>query len=174
MKKSDKKKPLGADQTAKRNSDALARIKVTGEPEKLRALMINARRLDVPAVYDAAFRRLAHVQAEGEPGSVEHAMWTAINAIEEIKRADAGKTVRLSYLRRDIQKLGMVPAMDKLVSKDGPSERFEELIARDFPELTAEAVVMRHTGSFSEDAVARSSERLADAGIDPDTLAPAA
>lgn len=174
MKKPVNKKTLDAEQTARRNADALARIETLDDPDKLRALMANAVRLDVPEVRDAAFRRLAHIQSEGEPGSVDHDMWSAINAIEEIKRADAGKTVRLSYLRRDIQKLGMVRAMDKLVSKAGSSERFDELIARHFPDLTAEAVVMRHSSEFSEDAVARSTERLSEAGFDPATLAPAA
>ncbi|WP_226780942.1 hypothetical protein [Oceaniglobus trochenteri] len=167
-----KKKPPPP--TAQQIDAALAAVKKMEAPEGLRRMMANARLKGVEKVHDAAFKRLAHVQAEGDPGSVEHGMWSAINAIEEIKRDDAGKTVRLSFLRRDIQKLGMVPAMDKLVSKDSPSERFEELIARHFPELTAEAVVMRHADKFSEGAVARSTERLSDAGIDPTTLAPAA
>ena len=167
------RKALGPDQTAKRNADALARVEYMSEPASIRALMANAQRLSAPDVYDAAFRRLAEVQAEGDPGSAERDMWSAINAIEELKRADAGRTIRLSYLRRDIEKFGMVPAMDKLVSKPGPSERFEELIARDFPELTAEAVVMRHPARFSADALARSTERLEGAGIDPARFAPA-
>lgn len=170
--KNTAKKPLGAEKTAQRDADALAHVDAMEDPVKLRALMANATRLGVPHVYDAAFKRLVHVQSEGDPGSVEHDMWSVIAAIEEIKRQDAGKTVRLSYLRRDIQKLGMVPAMDKLVSKPDASERFEDLIARNLPELTAEAVVMRHTSDFSADAIARSSERLTLAGLNPETLAP--
>ncbi len=150
-----------------RDDAALAQVERMDDPDKLRALMANAERLGVPAVYDAAFRRLADVQGEGEAGTAERDMWTAINAIEEMKRIDAGKTIRLSYLRRDIQKIGMVPAMDKLVSKPGPSDRFAELIEKGYPALTAEAVVLRHAGRFSEEAVARSNERLEGAGLDP-------
>ena len=150
-----------------RDDAALGRVAEMDDPDKLRALMANARRLEVPEVYDAAFRRLAVVQGEGEEGSAERDMWSAINAIEEIKRIEAGRTVRLSYLRRDIAKLGMVPAMDKLVSKPGASERFEELIGQGHPGLTAEAVVLRHAGRFGADAVARSRERLEGAGLDP-------
>ena len=146
---------------------SLARVPTMEGPDKLRALMANAERLEVPAVYDAAFRRLAAVQSEGEQGTAEYDMWGAVHAIEEMKRIEAGKTIRLSYLRRDIQKLGMVPAMDKLVSKPGPSERFEELIEKGHPDLTAEAVVLRHAGRFGSDAVARSRERLEGAGLDP-------
>ena len=164
------KKTDAAAETARikaRDDAALGRVAQMDDPDKLRALMANAERLEVPAVYDAAFRRLAAVQSEGEQGSAEYDMWAAVNAIEEMKRIEAGKTIRLSYLRRDIQKLGMVPAMDKLVSKPGPSERFEELIEKGYPSLTAEAVVLRHAGRFGADAVARSRERLEGAGLDP-------
>jgi hypothetical protein len=95
-----------------------------------------------------------------EPDSVEEALWQAVHAIEEIRSEDAGKTIRLSYLRRDIEKLGVVAALDKLVSKPGPSERYDDLMARGLPELTAEAVVLRFSDSFSDDAVARARERL--------------
>lgn len=169
-------KTAAAAETARikaRDDAALARVDVMDDPEKLRALMANAQRLEVQAVYDAAFRRLAVVQSEGEEGSAEYDMWAAINAIEEMKRIDAGRTIRLSYLRRDIQKLGMVPAMDKLVSKPGPSERFEELIEKGHAGLTAEAVVLRHAARFSEDAVARSNERIEGAGLDPAAFAAA-
>lgn len=157
----------------KPNDDArvLATITTLDDPAKLRALIANAKRHERPAVLNAAFHRLATVQSEGEEGSAEFDMWSTIHAIEEIKRQDAGKTIRLSYLRRDIEKIGMVPAMDKLVSKAGASERFDELIEKGHPELTAEAVVLRHPARFSDDAVQRSNERLTGVGIDPTAYA---
>ncbi len=151
-------------------ASAMSVVAGATDPDRLRAMMANAERLDVPAVRDAAFRRLAVVQSEGEPGTAEHDLWAVIHAIEEMRRQEAGKTIRLSSLRRDIQKLGMVPAIDKLVGKPGPSERFEELIGRGYPELTAEAVVLAHPGRFGAEAVERSQERLRGAGVDPATL----
>lgn len=163
-------KAEGGEIAARREASALAMIAGASDPDRLRAMMANAERLDVPSVRDAAFRRLAAVQSEGEPGTAEHDLWSTIHAIEEMKRREAGRRILLSYLRRDIQKLGLVPAIDKLVSKPGPSERFEELIGKGYPELTAEAVVMAHPARFGEEARERSEERLRGAGVDPAAL----
>jgi hypothetical protein len=167
------KKPDGETREARDarlEASALARIEGATDPDGLRALIANAERLDKPAVRDAAFRRLAAVQSEGEPGTAEYDLWTVINAIEEVKLQEAGRRIRLTYLRRDIDKLGVVPAVDKLVAKPGPSERFEELIARGYPELTAEAVVLAHPTRFGDEARERSEERLRGAGIEPESL----
>jgi len=157
---------------AKRNSAALARVETMDDPDGLRNLMANAERMDVPAVRDAAFRRLALVEArgEGEDGSVENAIWQMIHAVEQIKREAAGKTIRLSYLRRDIQKVGAAPAIGKLVAKPGPSERFEELMARGLPGYTPEAIVLAHPGEFDDDTRAAATARLEGAGVDIATL----
>lgn len=155
---------------ARLEASAMATIETQTDPDRLRALIVNAERLEKPAVRDAAFRRLAAVQSEGEPGTAERDLWSVIHAMEEVRRQEVGRTIRLTTLRRDIDRIGLVPAMDKLVAKPGPSERFDELIARGFPELTAEAAVIGHPDEFGEEARERSQERLRGAGIDPDTL----
>lgn len=163
-------KAIDGEVAARREASALAMIAGANDPERLRAMMANAERLDVPSVRDAAFRRLAVVQSEGEPGTAEHDLWSVIHAIEEMRSQEKGKRILSSYLRRDIQKLGLVPAIDKLVSKPGSSDRFKELIDRGYPELTAEVAVMRHSTRFSDEAHARSAERLRGAGVDPAAL----
>jgi hypothetical protein len=157
--------------TSSAENKALAAIEDLEDTSRLRAFMVNAKsRSDV--VYDAAFQRLVTVQAKGPVGSAERDLWKVIHAIEELKREDSGKTVRLSYLRRDIEKLGIIPAINKLVSKPGPSERFQELIERGYPQLTAEAVVLKHPADFSPQSVELSEKRLRDAGIDPAIFIP--
>lgn len=159
-------------QLAARNAKALARVETMDDPGGLRNLMANAERMGVEPVRDAAFRRLAQVQSDAPEGSVEDAIWQMIHAVEEIKREAAGKTIRLSYLRRDIQKLGEVPAIAKLVAKSGPSERFDELMGRGLPDMTAEAVVLRHADAFDDPVRDAARTRLAGAGLDPETLEP--
>jgi hypothetical protein len=144
---------------------ALDQIAILEDPRKLRALMKNARTRAAPEVEAAARRRLSLVLAQdrpdaAEPDSVEEALWQAIHAMEEVRSEDAGKTIRLSYLRRDVDKLGVVTAVDKLVSKPGASERYGDLMARGLPELTAEAVVLRFADAFSETAVTQARERV--------------
>jgi len=159
-----------ADQIATPNAAALARVAEMTDAEGLRNLMANAERLGVEPVRDAAFRRLAAVQSDGEEGSVQNAVWQMIHAIEQIKREAAGKTIRLSYLRRDIQKVGEAAAIGKIVAKPGPSERFEELMARSLPGYTAEAIVLTHPDDFDDETRAAATARLTEAGVDPATL----
>jgi hypothetical protein len=159
-----------ADQLESRNAAALARVADMTDPDGLRNLMANAARLGVEPVRDAAFRRLAAVQSEGPEGSVENAVWQMIHAVEQIKREDAGKTIRLSMLRRDIQKVGEAAAIGKIVAKPGPSERFDELMARSLPGYTAEAIVLSHPDAFDDATRAAATARLTEAGVDPATL----
>ena len=153
-------KTLSDKEVAARDATALASIETMEDPARLRNMIANAKRMERAAVQDAAFKRLAAVQAGAEEGTVEHALWTAIHAIEEMKREQSGKTIRLSYLRRDIDRLGLIPAIDRLVAKPGASERYDELRELGHPELTAEAVVLKYAADFSEDAIARAQERL--------------
>ncbi|MEM7641311.1 MAG: hypothetical protein AAF366_02145 [Pseudomonadota bacterium] len=153
-------------EVAARNAAALARVAEMDDPDKLRNLRANAERMGVEPVRDAAFARLAVVQAEGEVGSVENDIWQMIHAVEEIKRETQGKTIRLSYLRRDIQKVGEAKAIGKLVAKSGPSERFDELMARGLPHYTAEAITLRHPDAFDDATRDAAKARLEDAGVD--------
>ncbi len=173
MSKNKPKKPAPAQTEAQiesRNAAALARVAEMTDADGLRNLMANAERLGVEPVRDAAFRRPAAVQSDGEEGSVENAVWQMIHAVEQIKREAAGKTIRLSYLRRDIQKVGEARAIGKIVAKPGPSERFDELMARSLPGYTAEAIVLSHPDDFDEDTRAAATARLTEAGVDPATL----
>jgi hypothetical protein len=174
MSKAKSKKPapavLSDTQLAARNAAALSRVAEMTDADGLRNLMANAERLGVEPVRDAAFRRLASVQSEGEEGTVQNAVWQMIHAIEQIKREAAGKTIRLSYLRRDIQKNGEASAIGKLVAKPGPSERFDELMARSLPGYTAEAIVLNHPQDFDDETRAAATARLTSAGVDPATV----
>lgn len=157
---------------ATRNAAALERVETMTDPEGLRNLMANAARLGVEPVRMAAFHRLARVQSEGERGTVENATWQMIHAVEQIKREATGKTIRLSYLRRDIQKVGEARAIGKIVVKPGPSERFEELMASSLPGYTAEAIVLTHPDDFDDATRAAATARLEGAGVDLTTLVP--
>jgi hypothetical protein len=170
QKKPTAKPALNAEQIAARNAAALARIAEMTEADGLRNLMANAERMGVEPVRDAAFRRLVSVQADGEEGSVDKAIWEMVHAVEQIKREAAGKTIRLSYLRRDIDKVGPASAIGKIVVKPGPSERFDELMARGLPELTAEAIVLTHPDAFDAETRAAATARLEEAGVDPATI----
>lgn len=63
---------------------ALLTIERCNDPKKLQQIMQNARELGSTVVRDAAFRRLCAVKPSAEPGTLEHAVWQSIYALEEV------------------------------------------------------------------------------------------
>lgn len=145
----------------------LAQIETIKDPSKLRALIANARRLKSHQVEAAAFGRLCFVQPEATPGTVEHDVWQAIHALEEMLMQERGKTVRLSRTRQKIARHGEAKTASDLTLKPEPSAGFHDLVKRNHPELLFEAVVLKHPKTFGDDVLAAATMRLSEAGIDP-------
>ena len=149
---------------------ALARVETLDDPDKLRVLIGNARRLNSAQVESAAFRRLCHIQPEANPGTVEHDVWQSIHALEEILREERGKTVRLTRTRQKIGKDGEAKTVADLTLKPDPSQGFQDLLDRDHPHLTFEAVALRHPQAFDDTVRLAARDRLTSAGLDPDSF----
>lgn len=170
MKTTAKSDPTKA-QTAARDAAALDRVAQMDDPDKLRNLMANAERMGVTKVRDAAFRRLAYVQPEADPDSVEHDIWQSIHALEQMLLEERGKTVRLTRTRQKIKRDGEIATAAALTLKTTPSDGFTDLIERGHPQLTFEAVTLRHPGTFDDATRDAARARLEGAGIDPASLA---
>lgn len=135
-------------------------IEASDDPAKLRRLIENARRLNERMIEDAAFRRLVEIMPDEAPGTVEHDFWRSIHALEQALHGERGKTVRLARTRQKIARVGVMQKLRDLVMSRTASQGFEMLIEREMPELTAEAVVLRHKGSFADEVVAAARARL--------------
>ncbi|WP_299812907.1 hypothetical protein [uncultured Jannaschia sp.] len=155
---------------AARNDAALARVGAMDDPGKIRNLIANADRMGVGNVRDAAFRRLATVLAEGEPGSVEHDFWQTIHAFEELLKDERGKTVRLSRTRQKIARVGERKTLADFAEATKETQGFELLMARHMPELTGEAIILRHPDDFDAATRDAATARLEGAGVDVATL----
>jgi hypothetical protein len=151
---------------------AMARIATLDDPDKLRIVIVNARRQKSSVVEAAAFKRLCLIQPEANPGTVEHDVWQSIHALEELLREERGRTVRLSRTRQKINKDGEAKTVSDLTLRPEPSQGFFDLIKRGHPELTFEAVALRHPKTFDETVLAAASARLKSEGLEPDRFAP--
>lgn len=146
----------------RREDAALAHIAALDDPDRLRAMIANARRAKAPEVARAAFARLCEVQPEAEPGTLEHDVWRAIHALEESLTEERGRTTRLTRTRQKIAKDGEAKTVSDLTLADKPSDGFAMLAEREMLDLSFEAVVLRHPGRF-DDTVADAARARLDA-----------
>ena len=145
---------------AARNDAALARVAEMDDVDKLRNLMANADRMGVAPVRDAAFRRLALVQTEGEPGTIEHDTLQTIHAYEQLVREELGKSKRLTRTRMKLTKSGAANALADLPATTADYAAFETLKARGLDDLTGEAVILRHPDAFDAETRDAAQARL--------------
>lgn len=147
---------------------ALARIDELDDPERLRVMITNARRAKSDIVEAAAFRRLCFVQPEANPGTVDHDVWQAIHALEEMLRQERGKTVRLTRTRQKIARHGEAKTVADLTLKPEPSPGFTQLLERGQPQLSFEVVALRHPRTFDQTVRDAARKRLETAGLNPE------
>lgn len=133
---------------------------------QIRRIRNNARRLGVPSVEGAAFRRLVEILAQHAPGSIEQDFWQTIHAFEEILSDDRGKTVRLSRTRQKVARVGVKQTLIDLAMKKTPTTGFEMLIELGHGDLTGEALILKHGHTFDADVQGAARRRLENAGVD--------
>ena len=145
---------------------ALHAISQMSDPDKLRNVIRNARLNSSPTVEAAAFDRLCFVQPEATPGTVEHDVWQAVHALEQMLLEERGKTVRLTRTRQKIARHGEAKTAADLTMKSTPSQGFSDLLERRRPELTFEAIVLRHPKTFESEILEAAKRRLLANNVD--------
>lgn len=144
---------------------ALEHVDGTSDPEALLSIARNATGRS-EAVKQAALRRIARVSAKHAPGTVEHACWEMVHAVEALRRLDGRKVWRMHRMRSKIDRDGEVNALAYCASKR--TEGFDEVMAYGVPELAAEAIVLRFAKAFTPDVLAAARRRLEGAGFSVD------
>jgi hypothetical protein len=144
---------------------ALSYIAMETDPEALLQMARNARGKS-PTVEKAALRRLTEVSAKHTPGTVEHACWQMVHAVEALRRLNGRKVARMHRMRPKIEKDGEIGALEYCALKK--TDGFDEVMNYGTPELTAEAIVLRHPGHFSPAALAAARTRLEQRGVQVD------
>jgi len=150
---------------SKHEKAALGVIETINDPDRLRAMIENARKKGSSVVESAAFQRLCFVQPSAKPGTLEHDVWQSIHALEQMLFEERGKNVRLSRTRQKIARDGEAKTVADLTLRDTPSEGYFQLVERGFPELLFESLVLRHPEVFDENVKAAAERRLKIMGI---------
>ena len=137
------------------------------DPKLLRVLLQNAKRAGREDLVLACQVRLAKLEGLRYKTELEREFWVALAAAEELASAQNGKTTRLTRTRQKVARVGIKQCLEDWAFHRGTTKGFDLLVEGGHPELTGEAIVVRHTGEFSPEAVAAARQRLRDHGIDP-------
>lgn len=146
---------------------AILRIRECKDAKALRRYLANARGKSRP-VEMAALRQLAWVSAKHDEGTVQHACWVSVHAVEELRKLAGRKVYRMNRMRPKIEKDGEVEALAYCILKE--TEGFPEILDYGMPELTAEAIAWQYPAYFDSSLLQIAKERLAQHGIDVEQL----
>lgn len=138
----------------------VARLKTIQQCE---AFAKNASDRGSPHLAGEARERAIQLRAEshGVETAVERECLEAIYAYEEILSAANGKRTRASRTWPLIKRIGIIPAVERIVTKREVSVAFTALSEMGLLHYAFEAVVIRHPDSFSAEALRISQERTA-------------
>lgn len=131
--------PEGCEQFAKN-------VEAQGKPEL--ALLARRRAIELRAARHGA-KTSAETEALG-----------AVYAYERTLFSKHGKSIRASRTWRMIERRGIIPAVEQVVTRNAESTGYTALVAMGLQDKAFEAVVLRYPDLFSAAAVQRSRERL--------------
>ena len=137
----------------------IARLKTVKECENFAK---NALERGFPDLATEARERGVQIraQAHGASSVVEKECLEAIYAFEEVKSEENGRRTKASRTWQAIKRYGIIPAVERIVTKREVSPGFKTLAEMGLKEYAFESVVLRHPDSFSIEARSISQERL--------------
>lgn len=122
----------------------------------------NARERGAPELAEQARKRSVQVRADahGAETDVERECLEAVYAYEEVLSAQKGKRQPASRTWQMIKRHGIIPAVERVVTKREVSSGFTALAEMGLMEFAFEAVILRHPEIFSKEAVTMSIRRM--------------
>jgi len=140
------------------NDERVTRLKT---PEECEQFAINVQnRLPLHAL--AAKRRAVELKASqyGTSSQVEQEAIAAVYAYERILSDKAGKKIYASRTWQMIKRHGIVEAIERVVKRKDETTGFQALVDVGLEDYAFEAVVLRHSENFSQEAINSSKQRL--------------
>lgn len=111
---------------------------------------------------DQARKRAVQIRAQsyGANSDVERDCLQAVYAYEEVLSSQKGRRQSASRTWQMIKRHGIIPAVERVVTKREVSSGFTALADMGLMDYAFEAVILRHPDSFSAEAVAMSKQRM--------------
>ncbi len=131
------------------------------DPEHLRTLMQNAKRMGREDIWRQAFDQLCSLEGATQTDPLDRAFYRTLAAYEQLLTQKNRRATRACRTRLKLKGKGVVACLeDWAKSKEAP-ESFELLVANGMAELTGEQLVLTYPDRFSPEAVAGATARLA-------------
>ncbi|RVQ67767.1 hypothetical protein EKN06_07530 [Croceicoccus ponticola] len=126
----------------------------------MRAIAKNARAMNEDELFRAAKLKLFAILPAEEQGTLAHAVWQSIHALEDALSEERGKTIRLSRTRQKIGRVGERECVaDLVMGKE--SDGFKLLLERRMLHLSFEALALGFADQFNAEVLVHARERLA-------------
>lgn len=137
----------------------ISKLKTVADCE---SFAVNARERGALELADQARKRAVQIRAEshGANTEVERECLQAVYAYEEILSAQKGKRQPANRTWQMIKRHGVIPAVERVVTKREVSVGFTALAEMGLMDYAFEAVILRHPDSFSTEAIAMSKQRM--------------
>ncbi len=138
--------------------ERIAELKTPEDCEQFAAKVL----AQLPALAQAACRRAVELRAaaHGAAEVTEREALEAVYAYERVLSERRGKKIRASRTWQMIHRYGIIEAVERAVNRRADPSGYTALAEMGMQDLAFEAIVLRHPGVFSPEAVARSAERL--------------
>lgn len=143
----------------KETDERIARLTT---PEACEQFAVNVEERGKPELALAARRRAVELRAaaHGAATVAEREALEAVYAYERVLSTKRGRKTRASRTWQMIDRRGIIPAVEHVVKRSAESTGYTALVEMGLQDMAFEAVVLRHPGVFSAEAVQRSKERL--------------
>jgi hypothetical protein len=153
------------------SSNALANVDKCKTLRELRNVIDNAKGSIVVGkevelsqqVHDKAVSRYWEMSGSrtDTDNAVERALWTALAAYEYLKSDDMGRSVRATYLRRQIKGSDIITAVSSSVLKGSKTLGLQSLRRMNRLDASFEAVVVNYASAFDPAVVQAARRTLA-------------
>lgn len=140
-------------------------LKTFTDPEKIRALQSNAKRLERHDIVRECQQRLYELGGKDFEDPIEIRLWEVITAYEDLLREEHGKRQKATYTRRKIEKKGVLQTLTDWALNQKVTPGFEKLIENDLAKFTGEYVVVEFQDYFLDTAAAAAKVKLQSHGV---------